>query len=83
MKEHIASNNNLRLATDEIESLSTFNLAYPECCYLATKSCKYSNIILDAHLIIYRITNERIEIPNIIHSTSSISNTRAFRKIRT
>ena len=65
-----------------IESLSTFYLAYPECRHLATKSRKYRNIILDAHLIIYRITNERLEVLDIIHSASSISKTRAVRKIR-
>ena len=65
-----------------IETLSIFYLVYPECRYLATKSRKYRNIILDAHLIIYRITNERIEILDIIHSASSISKTRRIRKIR-
>ena len=65
-----------------IETLSIFYLAYPECRYLATKSRKYRNIILDSHLIIYRITNERIEVLDIIHSASSISKTRTVRKIR-
>jgi hypothetical protein len=32
----------------------------------------YRNIILDAHLIVYRITNKRIEVPDIIHAASSI-----------
>ncbi|WP_289172626.1 type II toxin-antitoxin system RelE/ParE family toxin [uncultured Parabacteroides sp.] len=33
---------------------------YPECRHLTTKSRMYRNIILDSHLIIYRITEERI-----------------------
>ena len=55
-----------------IETLSDFYTAYPECRHLATKSRMYRNIILDAHLIIYRITDERIEVLDIIHSASSI-----------
>ena len=62
-------------------TLSDFFTAYPECRHLATKSRKYRNIILDAHLIIYRITDKRIEVLDIIHSASSISKIRGVRKI--
>jgi plasmid stabilization system protein ParE len=65
-----------------VETLSDFYTAYPECRHLATKSRMYRNIILDAHLIIYRITNERIEVLDIIHSSSSIDKIQATRKIR-
>jgi len=65
-----------------IETLSEFYTAYPECRHLATKSRMYRNIILDAHLIIYRITYERIEVLDIIHSASSIQKIRGVRKIR-
>ena len=65
-----------------IESLSDYYTIYPECRHLATKSRKYRNIILDAHLIIYRITNERIEVLDIIHAASSIQTIRGVRKIR-
>jgi plasmid stabilization system protein ParE len=61
--------------------LSCFYLAYPECRYLATKSRRYRNIILDAHLIIYRITDDRIEVLDIIHSASSIRKIRGVRNI--
>jgi len=64
-----------------LDTLSDFYLAYPECRYLATKSRMYRNIILDAHLIIYRIKNERIEVLDIIHSASSIRKIRDVRKI--
>ena len=65
-----------------IESLPEYYLAYPECRFLATKSRKYRNIILDAHLIIYRVTAERIEVLDILHSASSIRKIRGVRKIR-
>jgi plasmid stabilization system protein ParE len=65
-----------------VETLSDFYTRYPECRYLATKRRMYRNIILDAHLIIYRITEKRIEVLDIIHSASSIGKIRAVRTIR-
>ena len=65
-----------------LSTLYEYYTAYPECRHLATKSRKYRNIILDAHLIIYRITDERIEVLDIVHSRSSISKIRNVRKIR-
>jgi plasmid stabilization system protein ParE len=64
-----------------IETLSIFYLAYPECRHLATKNRIYRNIILDAHLIIYRITDQRIEVLNIVHAASNIGKIRNTRKI--
>ena len=64
-----------------LDMLSDYYTYYPECRHLATKSRKYRNIILDAHLIIYRVTNERIEVLDIVHSASSISKIRHTRKI--
>ena len=65
-----------------IATLSEFYTAYPECRHLPTKSRMYRNIILDSHLIIYRITNERVEVLDIIHSASSIRKIRSVRSIR-
>ena len=65
-----------------VESLETDYLHHSECPHLATKSRKYRNIFLDAHKIIYRVTTERIEVLDIVHSKSSITKTRAVRKIR-
>ena len=65
-----------------LSALSECYLHHSECRHLATKSRKYRNIILDAHKIIYRITSERIEVLNIVHSRSSIAKIRAVRKIR-
>ena len=65
-----------------LDTLHGFYLAYPECRHLATKNRRYRNIILDAHLIIYRITETRIEVLDIIHSASSIRKIRGVRKIQ-
>lgn len=55
---------------------------YPECRHLVTKNRMYRNVILDSHLIIYRITDSRIEILNIIHAASSINRIKETRKIQ-
>jgi plasmid stabilization system protein ParE len=64
-----------------LATLPDFHTAYPECRHIATKSRMYRNIILDAHLIIYRITDERIEVLDIIHSASSIGKIRQIRNV--
>ena len=71
-----------RQIDEALDSLSNYYTAYPECRHLPTKSRMYRNIILDAHLIIYRITNKRIEVLDIVHSASSISKIRKTRSIR-
>ena len=65
-----------------VERLDTYYTCYPPCRHIPTKSRMYRNIILDAHLIIYRITEQRIEVLDIVHSTSSIRKIRDTRKIR-
>jgi plasmid stabilization system protein ParE len=64
-----------------VENLGSSYTVYPECRHLATKNRIYRNIILDAHLIIYRITDERIEVLDIVHSASSIRKIRGARKV--
>ena len=64
-----------------IETLSVRYNTYPECRHLPTKSHMYRNIIFDAHLIIYRITHDRIEVLDMLHSASSIRKIRDVRKI--
>ena len=64
-----------------VETLSDFYLCYPECRFLETKSQKYRNIILDSHIIIYRIADKYIEVLDIIHTSSSISKIQNVRKI--
>ena len=55
-----------------LDMLPDFYFANPECRHIPTKSHMYRNIILDSHLIIYRITDKRIEVLDIIHSALSI-----------
>jgi plasmid stabilization system protein ParE len=64
-----------------IDTLSEWYTAYPECRHIPTKNRMYRNIVLDAHLIIYRITKQRIEVLGIVHSASSISKIISTRKI--
>jgi len=71
----------LQLIEKALSTLYDFYTAYPECRHLATKRRTYRNIILDSHLIVYRITNVRIEVLDIIHSASSIGKIRNIRKI--
>ena len=65
-----------------VDTLPDRYLSYPPCRHIPTKSRMYRNIILDAHLIIYRITAARIEVLDIVHGAMSVSRIRATRKIR-
>ena len=66
----------------EIESLNINYLIHPECRYLITKSGRYRNLIYGSYNIIYRITSEKIEVLNILHSSRSVSVVKASKKIR-
>ena len=62
-----------------VEKLENDYPYYPECRHLTTKSRMYRNIILDSHLIIYRITEERIEVLDIVHSDPACERSRKQR----
>lgn len=62
--------------------LSTTYLMYPECRWLPTKARIYRNIILDSHLIIYRIKHDKIEVLRVFHSHSNITRIRTSRSIK-
>jgi len=64
------------------ESLAFNYLMYPECRHIPTKTRIYRNIILDSHLIIYRITPDNVELLRVLHSHSSISKIRGSRSIK-
>jgi len=68
--------------TQSVERLDTYYVFYPECRHIPTKSRMYRNIIFDSHLIIFRVTEKRIEVLDIVHSASSIGKIRDTRKIR-
>ncbi|MFS6555689.1 type II toxin-antitoxin system RelE/ParE family toxin [Parabacteroides distasonis] len=53
-----------------VEKLENDYPYYPDCRHLTTNSRMYRNIILESHLIIYRITEERIEVLDLVHSAS-------------
>ena len=56
---------------------------YPECRFIVTKTRMYRNIILESYLIIYRITNNRVEVLRIFHSSiCTVSRIREIRKFK-
>jgi len=65
-----------------IEGLSTNYLLFPECHHLITKSKMYRWIILDAHLFIYRVSKNRIQVLRLIHAKRSITTVKKSRNIR-
>lgn len=65
-----------------VESLSHNYLLFPECQHLATKSRMYRWIILEAHLIVYRITEKEIQVLRILHTKRSITKIKASRGVR-
>lgn len=55
------------------------NAEYP---YLPTKDKRYRRALLPAHFILYRITNDRIEVLNILHQAVSITKAKKSRSIK-
>lgn len=64
-----------------IERLSFNYHLFPEYRYLPTKTKIYRWIILDAHLIIYRITENEVQVLRILHSKRSISKIKSSKNI--
>ena len=63
-----------------IESLDTGYLMYSECRQLKTKRKIYRRIIVESHIIIYRIT-KRVEVLRVLHSASSNRKIRSARAV--
>ncbi len=55
---------------------------FSECRHLPTKSKMYRWIILESHLIVYRITDSEIQVLRIIHSHRSITKIKTTRNIK-
>lgn len=55
---------------------------FSECRHLPTKSKMYRWIILESHLIIYRITAPEVQVLRIVHSHRSITKIKASRSIK-
>ncbi|MCL2649450.1 MAG: type II toxin-antitoxin system RelE/ParE family toxin [Candidatus Azobacteroides sp.] len=67
---------------EEIDSLKTSYFLHPQCRRIETKSKIYRNIVVDSHLVIYRIS-EKIEVLRIIHSASSNNKIKQVRQVQT
>jgi plasmid stabilization system protein ParE len=65
-----------------LERLPTSYQLFPECRHLPTKSKMYRWIILDAHLIIYRIKKEEIQVLRILHARRSINRVKSSRSVK-
>jgi plasmid stabilization system protein ParE len=65
-----------------VKGLTTDYEMYPECRYLKTKNVLYRNIIIDSHIIIYRITPTQIEVLKAISSRMAINQIRKTRSIK-
>jgi len=55
---------------------------FSECLHLPTKSKMYRWIILESHLIIYRITDKEIQVLHIVHSRRSITKIKTSGSIK-
>jgi toxin ParE1/3/4 len=64
-----------------VEGLSGNWPLFSECRHIQTKSKMYRWIILESHLIIYRITDKEIQVLRIVHSHRSITKIKASRRI--
>jgi plasmid stabilization system protein ParE len=65
-----------------VEGLSSNWLLFSECRHLPTKSKMYRWIVLESHLIIYRITIKEVQVLRILHSNRSITKIRTSRGVR-
>ena len=54
---------------------------FSECRHLPTKSKMYRWIILESHLIVYRITKSEIQVLRIVHSRRSVTKIKKIRRI--
>lgn len=65
-----------------VEGLAYNWMFFSECRHLPTKSKIYRWIILESHLIIYRITTTEIQVLRIVHSHRSITKIKGSRGIK-
>ncbi|WP_409017672.1 type II toxin-antitoxin system RelE/ParE family toxin [Dyadobacter sp. CY323] len=65
----------------KIKTLVTEFLHHLECRYLVTKSKRYRNLRFGGYLVVHKVTKERIEVLNVLHSSRSIGAIKSVRKI--
>ena len=66
----------------KIQPLSSDYLIHPECRFSNSEGKIYQNLIFGNYLIIYRITQSRIEVLNVIHGSRSVSFIKSLREIK-
>jgi len=64
-----------------IMSLDKNYLMYPECRQLPTKRKIYRRVIVESHIIIYRIA-KRVEVLRVLHSASSNRKIRSVIRVK-
>ncbi|GHS91297.1 hypothetical protein FACS1894174_06650 [Bacteroidia bacterium] len=64
-----------------ISQLSKWYLIHPQCRSLETKNRIYRSIIVESHLVIYKIS-QRIEILRVLHAATSNTQIKNARKIK-
>ena len=70
-----------QLLMQAIKSLDTGYLKYSQCQQMETKGKIYRRIIVESHIIIYRIA-KRVEVLRVLHSASSNRKIKSARIVR-
>ena len=65
----------------QVKSLATQYYLHPECRHLETTDKIYRNIILGSYLIIYRITEDKIEVLRALHGSHSPACIKSIKNI--
>ena len=66
---------------ESVNLLSTQYYLHPECRHLETTDKIYRNIILGSYLIIYRITEDKIEVLRALHGSHSPEYIKSIKNI--
>ncbi len=66
----------------KLDGLCSTYLLHAECRFLPTKSKKYRMFMFVPYLVIYRITDEHIEVLTVIHKSRSVASIKGARRIK-
>jgi plasmid stabilization system protein ParE len=75
------ADNYLNSLKSVIKKLAVYYQMYSECSQLPTKGKIYRHVVVESHVIIYRIS-KRIEVLRIFHSASSDCKIQTVRKVK-
>jgi len=70
-----------RLLMNAVNSLDTKYLMYSQCQQLETRRKVYRRVVVESHIIIYRIA-KRIEVLRVLHSASSNRKIKSVRAVK-